>query len=167
MAIKVDWIALRVEYVNGTMALTDLAAKHSVPVSSVEKHCSREGWRDERARLSAKVRESATKSVAKTRTAQLKEWNENDLRIAKALRSKVASRISNLNEDSSAFTGQLRALASAAESAQRLARLALGATTQNTGLSDIEGNPINPPRLGDFYESLAAYRESPDAKSGE
>jgi hypothetical protein len=164
---KADWIALRVEYVNGVMPIKSLADKYGLPVSSVEKRCAREGWNKERAVLAEKVREKATAAAVKDRTKELAEWNEGDLKIARFLRSRIAEKLNALDPAAVNYTGSLRSLAGAAESVQKMARLALGATTNNTGLSDPDGKPLNPPRLGDFYESFATFATEAGVKTGD
>jgi hypothetical protein len=61
----------------------------------------------------------------------LTKYNEQDLVAAKAMRALVAKQMMKA-QDQELEPKDLRALSGALESAQRVARLALGASTQNT-----------------------------------
>jgi hypothetical protein len=167
----INWTELRLEYIKGSMSIRELCEARGLKVSQIEKRCAVEGWLAEREALAEKIRRTATESFTKSRGRELADWNANDLKVAKALRGKIAQRLSRLDEASRFFNSDLRSLAQAAESAQRMARLALGATTENTGLSTPDGDPLPPPTLGDFYASFASYRErvlkEKDTASGE
>lgn len=141
-----DWTALKLEYVNGSMSLRELADKHDIKSAGVMKRAASEGWDDERKQISAKVSAEAQAILDEQRPNELARFNEDDLRVAKAIRSQVATHISKAQQDKRVLSAnELRTLAGAAEAAQKMGRLALGVTTNNTGLSNPDGTPINPP----------------------
>jgi hypothetical protein len=132
-----DWKALRVEYVNGAMTYKELAAKHGLKDATVRQRGHREGWEAERHAVSQAVTQAAQERLTETRSAQLTRFNEDDLRVARAIRARAASMLATAKHPA-----DLRALASAMDTAQKIGRLALGATTHNTGHSDPNGGPI-------------------------
>jgi len=132
-----DWKALRVEYVNGAMTFKELAEKHGIKDATVRQRAHREDWEQERHALSQAVTQAAQTRLSESRSSQLARFNEDDLRVARAIRAKAAAMLATAQQPA-----DLRALASAMDTAQKIGRLALGATTGNTGHSDPDGGPI-------------------------
>jgi hypothetical protein len=141
--VATDWTKLRVEYVTSSVTLRDLAAKHGVKPAGVMRRAAKEGWEAERKQESAKVSKVVLETSATDRAAELEKFNADDLKMARAIRAKAASMMG------SASTPQdLSALARAVETAQKVGRLSLGATTDNTGISAPGGGPVG---LDHFY----------------
>jgi hypothetical protein len=92
-----------------------------------------------------------------SRVHKLRDWNDNDLQIAKAIRGQAVKEFTRVTRARSGIVdlNTLRNLSAVIESTQRIGRLALGATTGNQGLI---GNPgedgVGTPRLSDFYKSV-------------
>ena len=114
-----------------------LAKKHGINAAGLMKRAEREGWDAERQQLSATVSKTASDALVESRIDELTKFNEADLRIAKALREKAEAMMLTAEAPS-----DLRALAGAIDVAQKVGRLALGATTGNTGLSAPNGGPV-------------------------
>jgi len=127
-----DWALVRAEYINGTASLATVAKKHGVTRAAIQKRSEREGWAETRRQATAKVSAEADQALAEARANALKEWNDADLQIARALRAQVARKISEAR-DRGILPRDLRALASTAEAAQKMGRLALGVSTDNVG----------------------------------
>ena len=133
-----DWPALRQEWVNNpAMQLKELAAKHGLPGATVRARANREDWQRERNAVQRDATQRATEAVVTSRAQQLARFNEDDLRVARAIRAKAVQMLGSARGAS-----ELRALASTLSEAQKIGRLALGATTENTGLSDPHGDPV-------------------------
>jgi hypothetical protein len=122
-----DWTAIKLEYVNGHMSQRDLADKHQINPAGLMKRAANEGWEAERQQKSAEVSKVAQDLMTEDRTAVLAKFNEDDLRMARAIRAKAATMMKSIESPS-----ELRAIASAADVAQKIGRLALGAETENT-----------------------------------
>ena len=121
-----DWTAIKLEYVNGHMSQRELADKHGINPAGLMKRASKEQWEAERQQKSAEVSKVAQEQLFEDRTLQLSKFNEDDLKMARAIRAKAASMMKDIESPS-----ELRAIASAADVAQRIGRLALGAETEN------------------------------------
>lgn len=133
-----DWPALRQEWVSHpAMQLKELAAKHGLSAATVRARANRENWQRERNAMQREATQRATEAVVTTRAQQLARFNEDDLRVARAIRAKAAQMLGTAKG-----AAELRALASTLAEAQKIGRLALGATTENTGLSDPNGDPV-------------------------
>lgn len=146
-AQKPDWAALRVEYVNSTITLRGLADKHGIKAAGVMRRAAKEKWEDARKQESAKVSKASQEALSVSRTEELARFNEDDLKVAKGIRSQAARMMGNAVDPSS-----LRTLASAFESAQRIGRLALGAATDSHDNISSDGSMSPQGRtLSDFY----------------
>jgi hypothetical protein len=134
-----DWTQVRLAYVNGAESYAALAARLKLSASAVEKRGEREGWTDERRRQADAVGASAQEQLSAQRIADLAKFNEDDIKVAKAIRAQVARAIANAQKEERTIAPKdLRSLASALESAQRVGRLALGASTDNSVVSNRE-----------------------------
>ena len=120
-----DWVSLKIEFVNGAMQYKELAAKHGLKEATVRQRANREGWMEERHKLSHAVTEAANRSLGDERAKRLAEFNDKDIKIANALKAKAAALLRG-----EMTAPELRALAGVFDSAQKIGRLALGAETE-------------------------------------
>lgn len=143
MKPPVDWERIRVDYINGTMNYQELAETHGVKAGTVRQRGHRGGWDQQRHVVTQAVIEEASRRKFDTRLSELSEFNDGSLKIAKALMQQVAAHISNAQQTQKRVAApELRALASVAEAAQRMGRLALGVSTDNHQHTGSNGGPI-------------------------
>lgn len=128
-----DWQAIKLEYINSPLSLKEIAEKHGLKDATVRQRAHRENWEEERHALSQSVTKAAQEQLKSDRTSQLAKFNEDDLRMARAIRAKAATMMQTANSAT-----ELRAIAGSADIAQRIGRLALGAETENTIVSSRE-----------------------------
>ena len=131
--MAVDWSALRIEYVNSALQYKELAEKHGLKEGTVRQRANRERWGEARNAASRAVTEKAGAVLTTSRADELARFNEDDLKMARAIRAKAARMMS---EDMR--PNDLRALAGAVEAAQKVGRLALGASTENSTVTTKE-----------------------------
>ena len=124
--MAIDWPALKVEYVNSAMGYRELAEKYGIKEATVRKRVSREGWNEARHTASQFVTTLATEQITENRVDELIKFNKEDLETAKAIRTKAIAMMDLIESPS-----DLRALAGAVDVAQKVGRLALGASTEN------------------------------------
>lgn len=127
LRMAIDWAALRVEYVNSALTYGELAEKHGIKAGTVRQRANRECWNDSRNALSQFVTTSATEQITDNRVDELTKFNQQDLETAKAIRNKAIEMMGQIDTPS-----DLRALAGAVDVAQKVGRLALGASTENS-----------------------------------
>jgi hypothetical protein len=154
---RTDWAAARQAYVTSDQTLGDVAAQYGCSEQAIKRRSMLDRWTDARNAFRRAVNAKADAAQAESRAHTLKVWNEADLMLAKAIRSRVAARLNKLNQrpDVDARIDELRSLASIIESTQRVGRLALGATTGNQGvIGDPGEDGISAPKLGDFYRTV-------------
>ena len=138
-----DWAALRVEYVNSAISLRELADRHGVRPAGVMQRAAREGWEAERKQLSAVVSMASTAVIMEDRVATLARFNAEDVRAAENVRAKAMQLLESVDEPT-----ELRALAAALDTAQKISRLALGAETAHT-VADVTHREL-PASVDDF-----------------
>jgi uncharacterized protein YjcR len=131
-ALNVDWTKIKFDYVHGGVSQADLAERYGIKLATITKRIERERWSDMRVEAEQRAFADAAAEASKRRVKELASFNEDDLKIARAIRARVANR---LKDTEKAMTvGELRMLSATAESAQRMGRLALNASTDNVGM---------------------------------
>ena len=78
-------------------------------------------------------RSTASAIITESRTDDLAKFNADDLKMARAIRAKAAQMMQTATTPS-----QLQALAAAVDKAQKVGRLALGASTENNTVTTKE-----------------------------
>lgn len=61
---KIDWLAIREEYISGQGSTTELAARYGVPLKTVKYHCTADGWVQLKEQVAQKASEDAVARVA-------------------------------------------------------------------------------------------------------
>jgi kynurenine formamidase len=133
-----DWPALRIEYVNGAMQYKELAEAHGLKEGTVRQRANRENWAQERNALSRAVTQAANASLGDERATRLAKFNDQDAKIAEALKAKAAKLLGRDTIDAS----ELSALSRVFDTAQKMGLLALGAATANTTVSTRTLEPL-------------------------
>lgn len=138
------WDEARTAYITSRKSVAELARELGVSSDALSKRVQRGGWQADRLAFSSKITREATERIGEARVSQLAKFNEQDLLLAQALRARVAQKIRSSDAEGAVplSVSELRSLALAAESAQRIGRLALGATTQNEGQAAPDDPPI-------------------------
>jgi hypothetical protein len=140
-----DWDAIRTEYVSSSISIRELSEKFNCSADALEKRCYTQGWTEQRRKISAEVLAKADAEITERRAKELISFNEQDLQVAKAIRSQIAKHISEaMSSQTLLSTRDIRTLASAAESAQKIGRLALGVSTSNNEHTGVNGQPLVP-----------------------
>jgi hypothetical protein len=151
----VDWVAALQDYITSDATLRDIAAKFGCHRKAVERRSALDGWAAARDRFRDEVGRRAQAMQAETRAHKLRDWNDNDLKIAKAIRGQTTRAFNLAAQAGTADINTLRSIAAVIESTQRIGRLALGATTDNQGMiGDPTEDGVTAPKLGDFYSTI-------------
>jgi hypothetical protein len=140
----IDWNKIRLAYVHSTKSFTAIAAEFGVTAAAAAKRCEREGWVRLRREAADALAMQAEQEIERRRLVELTKWNEDDLRMASALRARVARQLAAAKDATDIGPAQLRQLAGVVESAQRVGRLALGATTENSGAAPASAGAVDP-----------------------
>lgn len=136
----VDWAAIKLDYMHSALEPMALAKKYDVPPATMRQRVKRGGWAAERHSHVTQVTAQAHGILTAEKVSELTQWNADDLRIARALRAQIAASIKVAQDRKAPLSAsELRALAGAAEQAQKMGRLALGVSTENLGLGGTGG----------------------------
>lgn len=146
-----NWTAIRTAYIHGTDTMRELASKHGIKAAGLMRRAANEGWDAERKRQSAEISKAASATLTDSRTSELARFNADDLRMARAIRSKAAQMMA-----ATTTPADLRALAGAVDTAQRVGRLALGASTENSSLTIETDDDSSAIATAERLERLAA-----------
>lgn len=153
IATRIDWAAAQAEYVNNpTLNYSDVAKKYGVHEVNLRHRAAREGWTGLREARAALVVQKATARSVTNVVEELARYNEQDLAIAKALRAVAARQMQN----TTLGPRDVRALAGTVAEAQKIARLALGASTENTDMRVSKGDQMTPEERRERIRQLHA-----------
>lgn len=135
---------IRAEFIAGKMTLRDLAEKHGVGYDTLRKAAARGEWMDERHKVSQKVTSDAVSASIQTRVSELSQFNADDLKMAKALRGMAAKLLNDSQKQGAKplTIGEIGQIARVVGDAQKIGRLALGASTDNHELTGAGQGPI-------------------------
>ena len=120
-----DWAGVRLAYVHGTDTMRELADKHGIKAAGLMRRAAKEGWDSQRKQESAKVISAAGASLGNERASRLAKFNEQDIKIAEALKARAVELLRGDVDDRT-----LANLRGVFEGAQRIGRLSLGAETE-------------------------------------
>lgn len=138
-----DWEAIRLAFVNSAMSTAECATKFGVPSDTLRQRAARGKWSQARKAVSQVVTTSAQARIVKTKVNELAEFDAMDARMSRALRGVAAKMLADAaGPGGKKLTAtEARTIASLAESAQKIGRIALGGTTENHGHGGVAGAP--------------------------
>jgi hypothetical protein len=129
--------AIRIEFINSNVTLKELSERHNVNYEALRKAAARGKWNDDRAVVSHKVTSQVMEAKLQSRVSELSQFNADDLKMAKALRGLAAKFLNeSQNPQSKKITlSEITQIARVVSEAQKIGRLALGASTDNHELT--------------------------------
>jgi len=150
----VDWDAARLRFVTGGKSVTyvTIEKEFGAPRELVSKRSKREGWKAEREEYVAKLDTQVKESKLLLDAARLKSWNEDTLKHAELLREAAQRQFMYMLADGrwrfvkNCSAKGIQAAATAHMTADKLARLALGAATEH----GINENRMLPASVDEF-----------------
>jgi len=150
----VDWDAARLRFVTGGKSVTYVVIGREFGVDDklVSKRAKREGWKGEREEYVAKLDAEVKDSKLILDAARLKSWNEDTLRHAELLREAAQRQFMYMLANGTwrfiknCSAKGIQAAASAHVTADKLARLALGAATEH----NVNENKMLPVSVDEF-----------------
>lgn len=131
-----DWERIKTQFISGGGTYASLAKEHGVKETAIRARASRNKWIEERNQASLIVTEKAANEMMNERAAQLARWNDEDIQLARAIRSRAATLM--VNKGDTLSETELRTIAGVVDTAQKIARLAFGAATENSIVSNRE-----------------------------
>jgi predicted transcriptional regulator len=161
---SIDWLEIKAAYIaNGEVTVDQLAKRFEITASTVRKHAADEKWVEARQAVIAKADVLMQEKLVEQRIRNVDDFNLDDLKLSRALRSEIARELSRLKQKGTLDGKKINELAAAHEKAQKVGRLALGLNTNSNELSGKGGEPLNfqPPII-----NLSFYDDSETATDG-
>lgn len=141
---RVDWVAIKQQFINGQMLPSELARKHGIAEGTMRMRVARGKWQEDRNALLRTVTEQAQEMLTTQRVDELASFNAQNLNLAKLLQGLVYAKImlANGKQAATLTCAELDRLGASLEKAQRIGRLALGVATAQHGHSGSNGEPM-------------------------
>lgn len=134
--VKPDWTRIKTQFISGGATYGSLAEEHDVKEATIRARASRNNWIGDRNEASLIVTEKAAAEMMDARASQLAQWNDEDIQLARAIRARAANMM--ILKGDAMSEAQLRTIAGIVDTAQKVARLAFGAATENSIVSNRE-----------------------------
>lgn len=127
-----DWIAIQTDFISG-MEYSELSEKYNVKEATIRQRAKRGNWSQKRHSVSQTVTDRAISTMIEVKADLLAKLNEADLKSAQALRDKANELMQSVTTPN-----ELKALSGTFDIAQKIGRLALGASTENSTVTSKE-----------------------------
>jgi hypothetical protein len=154
---EIDWDAAKLEFVTSHCTLETISEKFNIPRTSVARHSRQENWKGLREEYRAKFQDSVIAAKVDNAVDRIKVWNEETLIHAGLLREAAQRMIQYPVKEAGGKVvwryhdklpaNSLTAAAAAYVASDKLARLALGASTDNVN----QTNKNLPATVDDFF----------------
>ena len=129
---SIDWLAIQTEFISG-IEYAELSEKYKVKEATIRQRAKRGDWSQQRHSASQAVTDKAIDSIIEVKADLLAKLNETDLSAAQALRDKANELMQSVTT-----ANELKALSGTFDIAQKISRLALGASTENSTVTNKE-----------------------------
>lgn len=171
------WIAIRTKFVQGVEDLSgnrqyptldSLAVEYEIPIATVYNHSASESWLEQRNMFQTKLQNELDESRRKQLVKDASAFDSASLSLARAIQGEIGQIIKTAQDDRRDNTStkknpispsSLNSLSMALSIAQRVGRLALGETTDNTNVNATIDNRTQ------IDEALSIVRDIARAKS--
>jgi len=127
-----DWLAIQTEYISG-VEYAELSEKYGIKEATIRQRAKRGDWSQMRHNTSQTVTEVAISAIIEVKADLLAKLNEVDLTAAQSLRDKANELLATV-----ATANELKAISGTFDIAQKISRLALGASTENSTVTNKE-----------------------------
>ncbi len=120
-----------------------LSKQYKIPAITLFRRSAKENWREQRVKFTEKLQQDIDQAKQKQLIKENKDFDTNNLSIAKRLQDEIVS-VLNLSEKKREEgiekpmlnPSSLYSLGMALQTCQKVGRLALGETTENTSISN-------------------------------
>ncbi|MBF0785760.1 hypothetical protein E4T80_09845 [Muribacter muris] len=123
---KYDWETIKTQFITSTLSIEEFAKQNAIPVGTLRRQVSLGKWVEERDRLKIEVRSKTTEYIVNNRAATLAKFDDDCVSLADEFRQKAREFLHQIDSPMA-----LKALTGAMKDTQAIARLALGASTEN------------------------------------
>jgi len=153
----IDFAALRAEFIASSLSVRQLAENHKMSESTLTKRAVKEKWVEQRRNMGKKVQEKSDEKYIVDKVKELALSNRQSINLAQVSRSLVNSRLNRINQGSQQTTmAELDLMLRIGERAQKVERIALNVSTNNTAMAvGLGEQSLVIPPLEDLLEAQA------------
>lgn len=133
-----NWVEVKLAYINSSKTQREIADDFGIKASGLMARAAKERWDGERKKKQAEVSKLAQAGLTETIATRLAKFNDQDAKVAEALKAKAARMLQEDGLDDR----KLANLARVFDSAQKIGLLALGAATGKHEFTGKDGGAI-------------------------
>ena len=135
-----DWTAVKLAYINSAKTQRETAADFGIKAAGLMARAAKEGWDLERKQKQAEISKAAQEVISDDRATKLAKFNDQDAKIAEALKAKAARMLQQEGLDDRMLANLTRVF----DGAQKIGLLALGEATGKHEVTGKDGAPLIP-----------------------
>lgn len=124
-----DWVAIKVQFINSSLSTREFAEKYGIPFGTLTKQVAQGKWLDERITIGSDTEQKSLEFSVSNRAARLAKFDDDCVDLADDFRKKAKEFLHQIDSPLA-----LKALTGAMKDTQAIARLALGASTENQAI---------------------------------
>lgn len=127
-----DWVAIKIQFVNSSLSTREFAEKYGIPFGTLTKQVAQGKWLDERISIGSYTEQKSIEYSVNNRAAKLAQFDDDCVSLADEFRKKAQEFLHQIDSPMA-----LKALTGAMKDTQAMARLALGASTENQATQEV------------------------------
>lgn len=128
-----DWVAIKVQFINSSLSTREFAEKYGIPFGTLTKQVAQGKWLDERISIGSDAEQKSIEYSVNNRAARLAKFDDDCVDLADEFRKKAKEFLHQIDSPMA-----LKALTGAMKDTQAMARLALGASTDNQATKEVK-----------------------------
>lgn len=121
-----DWVSIKLQFINSSLSIPEFAESYGIPKSTLSKQVAQGNWLDERNQIGIVTESKSIEFSVNNRAARLAKFDDDCVDLADDFRKKAKEFLHQIDSPMA-----LKALTGAMKDTQAMARLALGASTEN------------------------------------
>lgn len=121
-----DWVSIKLQFINSSLNTREFAEKYGIPFGTLRKQVAQGKWLDERIIIGSDTEQKSIEFSVNNRAARLAKFDDDCVDLADDFRKKAKEFLHRIDSPMA-----LKALTGAMKDTQAMARLALGASTED------------------------------------
>lgn len=130
---KYDWTTIKTQFITSNLSIEEFAKQNAISVGTLRRQVSQGKWMEERDQIEIEVRSKTVEYVVNNRAARLAKFDDDCVDLADEFRKKAKEFLHQIDSPMA-----LKALTGAMKDTQAMARLALGASTDNQATKEVK-----------------------------
>lgn len=128
-----DWGAIKIQFIHSSLSIKDFSEKYGTPYGTLRKQVAQGKWLEERNNIGSDTEQKSIEFSVANRAARLAKIDEEYIKLADEITRKARELMASVDSPMA-----LKALASSIKESQSIARLAMGASTENQSKQEVD-----------------------------